>query len=205
MSEPGRDPKRAATDQPLHDVLAARWSPVGFDPERAVAKADLAALFEAARWAASSYNEQPWRYLVATRDDAEGFQRLLSCLVPGNQNWAQDAPVLALGLFKRALERSGKPNRAAAHDLGAASASLTFEATARGLYVHQMIGIDPDTARSAYAIPESFEALTALAIGRLRDPAALDPALAERDAKPRQREPLSELLFAGRFGAPYGV
>src|SRR5437763_3225156 len=163
---------RAATDHPVHDLIAARWSPYAF-AERPVAKADLLSLFEAARWAPSSYNEQPWSYLVATRDEPEEFGRLLSCLVEGNQVWAKAAPVLALGCTSLHFVRTGKPNAAAVHDLGLASASLLLEATARGLVVHQMIGIQPDRARELYQIPEGVQPLTGLAIGYPGAPAAL--------------------------------
>lgn len=197
--------KQAATDHPIHELLARRWSPVGFDPERPVPAAELAALFEAARWAASSYNEQPWRYLVATREQPDAFARIRDCLVPGNRAWAAEAPVLALGLLKRRLDRDGAPNPAAAHDLGAASASLTLEATRRGLHVHQMIGFDAEAARAAHAIPEGFEALTALAIGYRLSVDRLDDQRAARDHRPRQRRPLDELVFAGRFDEPAGL
>src|SRR5271166_6024561 len=117
----------AATDHPVQELIAARWSPYAF-ADRPVAKEDLRSLFEAARWAPSSYNEQPWSYVVATRDDAEGFGRLLSCLVEGNQAWAKGAPVLALGCTSLLFARDGKPNAAALHDLGLASANLCLEA-----------------------------------------------------------------------------
>ena len=104
---------RAATDQPVHELLAARWSPYAF-ADRAVAKEDLLSLFEAARWAPSSYNEQPWSYLVATREEPEEHARLLSCLVEGNQAWAKAAPVLALGCTSLNFVRNGQPNAAAA-------------------------------------------------------------------------------------------
>src|SRR5438309_679557 len=132
--------RRAATDHPVHELIAERWSPYAF-ADRPVSKDDLLSLFEAARWAPSSYNEQPWGYLVATRDDPEGFARLLSCLVEGNQVWAKAAPVLALGCTRLTFARNGQPNAAALHDLGLAAGNLCLEATARGLAVHQMIGI----------------------------------------------------------------
>ncbi len=131
--------KKASTDYPIHDLLAERWSPYGF-ADRPVAQTDLRSLFEAARWAASSYNEQPWSFLVATREDPEEFARLLSCLVDGNQGWAKAAPVLALGVVSLRFSRNNKENRAAVHDLGLAAGNLVVEATARGLCVHQMIG-----------------------------------------------------------------
>ncbi len=193
--------KKASTDYPIHELLAERWSPYGFE-DRPVAQADLRSLFEAARWAASSYNEQPWSYLVATRENPVEFARLLSGLVEGNQAWAKAAPVLALGVVSLRFSRNNKENRAAVHDLGLAAGNLLVEATARGLCVHQMIGILPDKAREVYQIPEHSEAWTAIAIGYKGDPATLPDALKERDLAPRQRKPLSQFVFSGKWGHP---
>ena len=193
--------KNATTDHPILQVLAERWSPYGFE-DRPVPEADLRSLFEAARWAASSYNEQPWNYLVATRENAPEFGRLLSCLVEANQAWARTVPVLVLGVVNQQFAKNKKDNRAAVHDLGLASGNLVVEATARGLSVHQMIGILPDVARKIYQIPEHSEAWTALAIGYKADPAKLPEALKERDLAPRQRKPLNEFVFTGHWGQP---
>jgi nitroreductase len=193
--------KNASPDYPIHEPLAERWSPYAFD-DRPVPAAEWRALFEAARWAPSSFNEQPWRYLVATKDDPEPFQRLLSCLVEGNQIWAQAAPVLALGVVSLRFARNGQDNRAAVHDLGLAAGNLLVEATVRGLFVHHMIGILPDKAREIYGIPEGFEAWTGLAIGYRGDPARLPARLRERDLTPRQRKPLREFVFSGRWEHP---
>jgi len=193
--------KKASTDYPIHELLAERWSPYGFE-DRPVAQADLRSLFEAARWAASSYNEQPWSFFVATKENPEEFARLLSCLVEGNQGWAKAAPVLVLGVVSLKFSRNNKDNRAAVHDLGLAAGNLLVEATARGLCVHQMIGILPDKAREVYQIPEHSEAWTAIAIGYKGDPAKLPDALKERDLAPRQRKPLSQFVFTGKWGHP---
>jgi nitroreductase len=193
--------KQAKTDYPIQHALADRWSPYGFE-DRAVAKTDLLSLFEATRWAASSYNEQPWNYLIATKQDSNEFERLLSCLVEGNQAWAKAAPVLVLGVVSLRFAKSNKDNRAAVHDLGLAAGNLLVEATTRGLSVHQMIGILPDKAREVYQIPEHFEAWTAMAIGYSADPAILPDALKARDLAPRQRKPLSEFVFAGQWKQP---
>jgi nitroreductase len=193
--------KKAATDHPILQVLAERWSPYGFE-DRSVSEADLHSLFEAARWAASSYNEQPWNYLVATREKPQEFGRLLSCLVEANQAWAKAAPVLVLGIVRLRFAKNNQDNRAAVHDLGLAAGNLVAEATARGLSVHQMIGILPDKAREIYQIPEHFEAWTAMAIGYKADPAKLPDTLKERDLAPRQRKPLSEFVFTGQWGKP---
>lgn len=158
-------------------------------------------MFEAARWAASSYNEQPWSYVVATKADPEAFARLLTCLVEANQAWAAAAPVLALGCTSLRFSRNDQPNAAAVHDLGLASANLTFEATARGLVIHQMIGILPDKARELYRIPHGVQAVTGLAIGYAADPSALPEKYRERDLAPRSRKPLSEFVFSEEWGA----
>ena len=193
--------KKASIDYPIHELLAERWSPYGFE-DRPVAQADLRSLFEAARWAASSYNEQPWNFFVATKENPEEFARLLSCLVEANQEWAKAAPVLVLGVVSLKFSRNNKDNRAAVHDLGLAAGNLVVEATARGLRVHQMIGILPDKAREVYQIPEHNEAWTAMAIGYKADPAKLPDALKERDLTPRQRKPLSQFVFTGKWGQP---
>jgi nitroreductase len=197
-------PKQATPNQPIHDLIAQRWSPYAF-ADRDVSEEDLRSLFEAARWAASSYNEQPWSYIVATKASHEDFGRLLSCLVEGNQVWARAAPVLALGCTSLYFAFNGQPNAAAVHDLGLASASLTFEATARGLSVHQMIGILPDRARELYRIPEGVQPLTGLAIGYAADPGTLPEKYRERDLTPRTRKPLAEFVFASEWGSASGL
>ena len=191
--------RKAVTDHPVHELIARRWSPYGF-ADRPVSVEDLRSLFEAVRWAASSYNEQPWRYIVASKENGQEFERLLSCLVEANQGWAREVPVLALGCVNLNFSRNGKPNAAAIHDLGLASANLTFEATERGLVVHQMIGILPDRAREVYIVPEGSQAVTALAIGYAADPDNLPEAFKERDLAPRTRNPLAAFVFAGKWG-----
>ncbi len=193
--------KTASADHPIHELLAQRWSPYSFS-ERSVTSDDIRSLFEAARWAPSSYNEQPWSFIVASRGEPEEFEKLLSCLVDANQEWAKAAPVLVLGVVSLRFARNGKENRAAVHDLGLAAANLVFEATARGLFVHQMIGILPDKAREVYGIPEDSQAWTAMAIGYMGNPATSPDKLKERDLTPRQRKPLRQIVFAGRWGNP---
>jgi nitroreductase len=197
---PTNDVKIAKPDHPIRDEIARRWSPYVFDA-RPVAKDDLRCLFEAARWAASSYNEQPWTYIIASKEEPEEFAKVLSCLVELNQGWAKEAPVLGLGVVSRNFTRNGKPNKAAIHDLGAASASLTFEATARGLFVHQMIGIEPERAREVYGIPEGHEAYTGLAIGYAGDPGKAPEKMRERDTVGRERRALREFVFTGKWGS----
>lgn len=194
-------PGKRVTDYPIHELLTERWSPYAFQ-DKAVPEGDLRSLFEAARWAPSSYNEQPWSYIVATKENPEEFERLLSCLVETNQVWAKAAPALALGIVSRRFKRNDNINRAAVHDLGLATGSLLVEATARGLCVHQMIGILPDKARETYQIPEGFEVWTGIAIGYKGDPDQLPEPLKERDLKLRPRKPLKEFVFTGKWQNP---
>jgi len=193
--------KNAETDAPIMNTLAVRWSPVAFS-DKPVSSTDLKSLFEAARWAPSSYNEQPWRYLVGIKGQGDGHARIVECLAEGNQGWARNAPVLVVGVVVRHFSATGKPNKAAEHDLGLASANLVLEATVRGLYVHQMIGLDPEALREAFSIPEGAEAFTALAIGKLDDSEAADPAHKVRDSKPRSRIKRTEFVFSDSFGTP---
>lgn len=195
------DAKRARPDHPIQDVVAHRWSPYGYDP-RPVPAADLRSLFEAARWAPSAFNEQPWRYIVAVREDETAFATLLDCLVDANREWARHASALAVGVAALTYARNGNPNGTALHDLGLAAAALSTEATARGLVVHQMGGIRPDRVREIYGVPEGFKPLTALAIGYAADPATLPAELRERDTAPRSRRPQAEFVFAGAWDKP---
>lgn len=196
--------KQASPDHPIHELLAKRWSPYSF-ADRSVSEDDLRSLFEAARWAASSYNEQPWSYIVATKADPAEFERLLSCLVEGNQEWAKAAPVLALGCTNLNFARNNKPNAAAVHDLGLASANLTLEASVRGLNVHQMIGILPDKARELFRIPDGAQALTGLAIGYAADTQTLPDKYRDRDLAPRSRKRLAEFVFGSEWGSSSGL
>ncbi len=190
---------KAVTDHPVQDLITSRWSPYCF-ADKLVSDEELRSLFEAARWAPSSYNEQPWTYIVAKKEDAGEFARLVSCLVEANQAWAKSASALALGVSRLNFTHNEKPNRAAIHDLGLAAGNLVMEATARGLAVHQMAGILPEKARELYSIPEGYESLTALAIGYAGDPAGLPEELRVRDAARRPRKPLKEFVFGGKWG-----
>ena len=191
--------KTASPDRPIHKLLSQRWSPYCFSA-RPVSEEDLGSLFEAARWAASSYNEQPWTYFVATRATPDDHETLLSCLLPANQEWAKAAPVLVLGVVSLKFAKNQKDNRAAVHDLGLASANLVMEATARGLSVHQMIGILPERARELLHIPEHYEAWTAMAIGYESADGESPDALRQRDLAPRERKSVDRFVFTGSWG-----
>jgi nitroreductase len=186
-------------DHPIHDLLRRRWSPRAFS-ERSVEPALLARLFEAARWAPSSYNEQPWAFIVATKEQPDDFARVLGCLVAGNQAWARSAPVLVLSVAHLTFVRNGNLNRHAFHDVGTAMAQLTLQATAEGLLVHQMAGILPDEAKRTFTIPDGWEAVAGAALGYLGDPATLPEELRKRETAPRERKKLSDFVFTGNWG-----
>jgi len=196
--------KRAPTDFPVHDFIAERWSPRAFS-DKPVAPDVLQSLFEAARWAPSSSNEQPWAYIVATKDDPENFAKLVSVLVPFNVTWARHAPVLALAVAELSFAKNGTPNRNSQYDVGAASAWLTVEATTRGLFVHQMAGYDHDKAREVFGIPAGWEPIAAMAIGYPDDPDSLPQPLRDREVAPRTRKPISAFVMSVSWGkkAPF--
>jgi nitroreductase len=190
--------KPAPTEFPVHDLIRDRWSPRAFS-DKPVEPAILASLFEAARWAPSSNNEQPWAYLVATKDNPQDFAKMLSVLVDFNAGWAKSAPVLVLAMSRLKFSNAN-PNRNAFYDTGAATALLSVEATARGLAVHQMAGFDPAKAKQVFQIPEDCEAIAAIAIGYPGDPTSLPKPLHDREVAPRTRKPLSEFVMSGRWG-----
>jgi nitroreductase len=194
--------KHANPDHPIEPAIANRWSPYVYDP-RPVEREKLLSCLEAARWAASSFNEQPWSLIVAERADEQAFDAALQCLVEANQAWAANAGVLILTAVKTTFTRNGNPNRVAEHDLGLAMGNLTIQATALGLEAHQMAGVNLAKVRQTYDIPEGYEPVTAVALGYVGDPAKADPQLAQRDQGPRDRKVLSEWVFAGQWGRSY--
>lgn len=193
--------KSAATQVRIHDLLARRWSPRAFD-ERLVESGTVASLFEAARWAPSFSNEQPWRFVVATKDDPGAYDRLLACLLEGNRKWACRAPVLMLSVARLTFEDGGKPNRHALHDTGMALENLLLQATALGLAAHPMAGFDLDKARTDLRIPSGFEPVAMVAVGYPGDPGLLPEYLQQREVKPRERRPVSGFVYAGLWDAP---
>jgi len=196
----------APSDFPVHELIRERWSPRAFT-DKPVPQDVLRSIFEAARWAPSCYNEQPWAYLVASRDDNAGFERMLSVLVEFNANWARSAPLLAIAVAELAFAKNNSPNRNAQYDTGAATVLLSLEATAHGLAVHQMAGYDQEKARQVFGIPTGWEAIAALAIGYPGDPASLPQPLKDREMAPRTRKPIAEFVMAGHWGhtAPFAI
>jgi nitroreductase len=177
----------------LHPLLSSRWSPRVFS-DRPVEPEALRNLFEAARWSASCFNEQPWRFVVATKAEPEQFEKILDTLVPFNQGWARSAWVLAISAGKKTFTHNGAPDRFGLHDAGAALASLMIQATADGLHVHAMGGFDSAKARADFGIPEDFEVGAAFAIGYLAE---------GQEPGERTRKPLDTQVFGTAWGEPF--
>jgi nitroreductase len=187
--------KHAPDVEGVLPIFHRRWSPRSFS-DREVSPADLAKVFEAARWAASSFNEQPWRWLVGKRNSPT-FNKILDSLMPFNQAWAGNAPVLILGTAKTTFSHNNTPNRVALYDLGAASSYLTLQAAALGLVAHQMGGFDQDAARKSLEIPDDFLIGAVIALGYQGQPEALaNDQMQAQEKAPRQRKPLSEIVFS---------
>jgi len=183
---------------PIHELHQKRWSPRAFSQKK-IEMEKLLKVLEAARWAPSSFNEQPWSFLVGFKEDAQEFQKFLECLVEGNRVWAKDAPVLMLSVAAMNFKKNDKPNRHAFHDVGLAAGSLVTEATHLGLYVHQMAGFDVERARENFEIPVGFDPVAMIAIGYLGDPNNLPEKLQAIEQAPRSRKSLGEFIFTGAW------
>lgn len=189
----------APVDHTVHDLVRDRWSPRAF-ADRPVSEEDLNSVLEAARWTPSCYNEQPWLFFVATRDEKQAYQDLLDCLVPFNQTWAATAPVLIVAAARTKFAMNGKDNAYALYDLGAAAAQLTLQATALGLATHTMGGFDADTAREKLSLPDDVVAVSAIALGYPGSPDRLPEDLREGESAPRSRKPLADIVVRGGYG-----
>jgi nitroreductase len=182
-------------EHPVDNLFINRWSPYAISSQ-SIPDDVLDRIFEAARWAASSYNEQPWRFIVAkTPADLEKFQ---SFLLPANQAWANAAPVLILTVGKKTFSHNGSPNRVYQHDVGAASATMALAATKEGVHAHGMAGFDPELARATLGIPSDYDPIAMWVLGYHGDTNQLPPEVQLRD-KPSGRRPTSEIILEGGF------
>lgn len=186
------------TDTALDPLFLHRWSPRAYDGST-IPEADLRTIFDAARWAPSSYNYQPWRFLYATRDSAD-WQRFLDILIPFNASWAKDAGVLIYILSETTMGSPDKPSHSHSFDAGAAWSGIALQAHLLGYHAHGMVGFDLEKARTELAVPDGFRIEAAVAIGKQGDPASLPDALREREV-PSDRKPLDEIAYPGNFRA----
>ena len=195
----GQMEKPADTQFPIHDLLSKRWSPRAF-ADRPVEAGKIQRLLEAARWASSCFNEQPWVFIVATVDQPTEHRKLLNCLVEGNQVWAKRAPLLMITAAKLHFDHNGQSNRHAFHDVGLAVGNLVVQATTMDLVVHQMAGILPESIRECFSLPSRYEPVTGLAIGYQGDLNILPEEIRKQEQSPRSRKTLQEFVFSKTWG-----
>jgi len=194
--------KLADTKYPIEEALRRRCSTLAFG-DRPVEVTKLQQLFEAARWAPSSFNEQPWSFVLTMKHDGqEDYERLLGCLMANNREWARRAPVLVLSIAKHHHETGGKVNPYSFHDVGLATENLTVQATALDLFVHLIAGFDAARARELFMIPETHQPVCVIAIGYFGNLEILTPEQQRRELSPRHRRPFKEFVYAGRWGNP---
>lgn len=191
--------KTAVVRHPIHEFIAERWSPRAFE-RREISSSDLGSLFEAARWAPSAYNDQPWNFIVARRGESDVFAPILDCLVEGNRVWAKEAAVLMIAVARTAFRHNGKPNRHAIYDTGQAVAWMSVQATALGLRVHQMGGFSTTKVRDLLGVPDGYEPITALALGYEGDPRDLPETLQLSERAERQRNTVDEFVHSPAWG-----
>jgi nitroreductase len=196
--------KPAITSEPIHELLAGRWSPRAFDTDAAVTREQVTSLIEAARWAPSCFGDEPWRFIVFDRArDPDNWRRACECLSAGNRRWACDAPLMIAALADSRYRSRDEHNRWAGYDTGAASMSLVLQAVALGLIAHQMGGFDGDRLAASFGVPGRFTPMAMIAVGYPGDPDRLPEDLQEREMAERNRRPLSEIAFTGRWESPY--
>ena len=183
----------------LLDTIKLRKSIVTF-AEQSIDPEELHLLFEAARWAPSSNNQQPWRFIVGTKENSEHYNRLFDCLKEGNQAWAIHAPVLVLSIAERTFDYKDRDNPYAWHDVGLATGNLLNQAASMGIFVHVMGGFYRDKARETFKLPSRYEPVSMMAIGYRGNITAFPPQFQERENKVRQRKELSELVYNGDWG-----
>lgn len=190
--------KPAISSTPIHDIIQNRWSPRSFNPDKPIDQTTLTALLEAARWAPSCFNDQPWRFVVCRKTaDGDAWQQLLSSLGEKNQLWAQNAPVLILSVAMHQFGHNDKPNRWAAFDTGAACVSLCLQATALGLITHQMGGFDAEKCRELFNFPDDCTPMSVIALGYQAPAERLNDDLKQMELRERTRKPLSERFYFG--------
>lgn len=191
--------KPADTDYPILDAIKRRWSPYAF-ADRPVENEKIMSLLEAARWSASAFNEQPWRFILANKDQPDAYAKALGCLVEANQAWAQQAPVLILTATRTTFTRNDTPNRVHQHDLGLAVQNLVIQATSLDLFTHQMAGVNLSKVRSEYNLPENFEPQTAIAIGYGINANDLPEDMRNKEQASRSRNDFADFVFGADWG-----
>ncbi len=195
--------KKAITNEPINSLIAERWSPRAFAPDKKVKRNDIISLCEAGRWAPSSFGDEPWRYLVWDKNhDKANWQKAFDCLVEWNQGWVKNAPVLLASFAAHTFKKNGKPNRHGEHDTGAASENICLQATALGLMAHQMGGYDAEKLKKEFNVPEEYTPMSMIAIGYQGEIEELDSQYQKDEKAERFRRPLGTTFFDSEWENP---
>ncbi|MBC7555257.1 MAG: nitroreductase family protein [Taibaiella sp.] len=184
--------KETHNEYPILEIIKNRWSPRAFT-KRAVNEEDMHSLFEAARWSASSSNEQPWQYIYAY-SGTDGFEQIWNCLVPGNQPWTKDAAVLVIAMARKTFEHNGKENNCATHDLGLANSNMLLQAISMGIFTHPMAGFDKNKVMETFNVSDDLMPVCAIAIGYMGDAERLDEPYKSREFADRKRKTIEEFI-----------
>lgn len=195
--------KPAITQVSIDETIAKRWSGRAYDASKTISKAQIIALLEAARWAPSCFGDEPWRFIVWDKGaDANAWQQAFDCVVPNNQTWVEDAPVLILVCAGTLFGHNKSPNRWAQYDTGAAAENLCLQAASMGLMAHQMGGFNADKTRETFAIPAEYTPMAMITVGYEGNANDLPDDLKVRELAARKRKSLGELFFSGNWGKP---
>lgn len=193
--------KIAKTQSPIHELISHRWSPRAFDNSRDLSSEQIKSLLEAARWAPSCYGDQPWYYIVCHKTtNPDAFEKAFQCLVPFNQEWVKNAPLLLLSISQNHFHYNHEPNRWAQHDTGAASENICLQAVAMGLAAHQMGGFDALLAQEVFEIPKEYTCLAMIAVGYQAAADILPDEMKKSELSDRERHPLEQHFFNGKWG-----
>lgn len=193
--------KPAKTSVPIDPLIAGRWSGRALDPDKSVTRDKIIAMLEAARWAPSCYNDQPWRFIVWDRGtEEESWQKAFECLAEGNQSWVGNAQVLIAAIAGSRFSRNDKPNRWGQYDTGAAALNLFLQATSLGLMAHEMGGFNVDRLRETFGIPDEYTPMAMIAVGYQADPETLADQMKAMELADGERAPLEEHFFEGTWG-----
>ena len=191
----------AITQVPINETLANRWSGRAYDAAKKVSHEQTIALLEAARWSPSCFGDQPWRFIVWDKNtDAAAWQQAFDCLVPSNQSWVKDAPLLVLTCADTLFNHNQQPNRWAQYDSGAATENLCLQASSMGLMAHQMGGFSADKARATFTIPEQYTLMAMVSVGYAADISTVEGDALARETAARTRRPLGELFYTDTWG-----
>ncbi|MCO6500429.1 MAG: nitroreductase family protein [Vicingus serpentipes] len=182
----------------INKLISERYSPRAFS-DQPITEDQIKLILKAASLAASSYNEQPWRFVYALKENQEAFSRVFSCIMDFNHDWAKHAPALIVCVVKDNLSLNDKPNIHAWHDMGLAVGNLSLQALSMGIYVRQMGGFDSEIARTQLSIPKGYTPISVIALGYIGDINNLPVYLQERENSPKQVKPLEEVIFEGTW------